>query len=210
MDIAGGLRVLIVADDPLTRAGLNALLSAQAGCDMVGESGVDLRDGAVPLSAAPDVILADLGPDTGAFGDRLVALEAFGVPVLAVLANRTLGAAALAAGAGGYVQRAAGGERIAAALTAVAAGLQVSEPAVRAHGEPVGPQPEPPLEDLTPREVQVLQLLAEGLPNKAIARSLRISEHTVKFHVTAVMGKLGAHSRTEAVTRAARAGLLIL
>ena len=65
-------------------------------------------------------------------------------------------------------------------------------------------------EPLTPRELDVLQLLAQGLPNKTIARSLRISEHTAKVHVSAIMVKLGAASRTEAVTRAARRGLLML
>jgi DNA-binding NarL/FixJ family response regulator len=69
----------------------------------------------------------------------------------------------------------------------------------------------PPLpEPLTPREQEVLQLLAEGLPNKAIARQLEISDHTVKFHVNAIMGKLGAQSRTEAVVRATRLGLVLL
>jgi DNA-binding NarL/FixJ family response regulator len=68
----------------------------------------------------------------------------------------------------------------------------------------------PPLEDLTPRENDVLQLLAEGLANKAIARRLDISEHTVKFHVNAIMSKLGASSRTQAVVRATRAGLIVL
>ena len=65
-------------------------------------------------------------------------------------------------------------------------------------------------EPLTPRELEVLQLLAQGLPNKTIARQLHISEHTAKFHVSAIMVKLGAASRTEAVTRAARRGLLVL
>jgi two-component system, NarL family, nitrate/nitrite response regulator NarL len=63
---------------------------------------------------------------------------------------------------------------------------------------------------LTPREIEVLQLVAEGFPNKQIALQLGISEHTVKFHIDAILGKLGAHSRTEAVTRAARLGLLVL
>ncbi|MEI2609756.1 MAG: response regulator transcription factor [Candidatus Promineifilaceae bacterium] len=66
------------------------------------------------------------------------------------------------------------------------------------------------IENLTSREQQVLQLLAEGLPNKNIARQLAISEHTVKFHVNAIMTKLGAQSRTEAVVRATRAGLIML
>ncbi len=65
-------------------------------------------------------------------------------------------------------------------------------------------------EALTPREVEVLRLLAQGLPSKAIASQLRISEHTVKFHVGSIMGKLGAASRTEAVTLAIRRGLIAL
>jgi DNA-binding NarL/FixJ family response regulator len=66
------------------------------------------------------------------------------------------------------------------------------------------------VEELTPRELEVLDLLAEGLSNKAIAHRLGISDHTVKFHVNAVMGKLGAQSRTEAVVRATRLGLILL
>jgi two-component system nitrate/nitrite response regulator NarL len=65
-------------------------------------------------------------------------------------------------------------------------------------------------EPLTPREHEVLQLVAEGLPNKTIADRLHISEHTVKFHINALMGKLGAQSRTEAVVRASRLGILLL
>ena len=65
-------------------------------------------------------------------------------------------------------------------------------------------------EALTPRELQVLQLVAQGLPNKGIARRLGISENTAKFHVASVCGKLGASSRTEAVTLAARRGLILL
>jgi DNA-binding NarL/FixJ family response regulator len=65
-------------------------------------------------------------------------------------------------------------------------------------------------EPLTPREVQVLELLAEGLPNKAIAERLRISDQTVKFHVSSIAGKLGAKNRTDAVRRAVRRGLITL
>ena len=65
-------------------------------------------------------------------------------------------------------------------------------------------------EPLTPREVQVLELLAEGLPNKAIAVKLQISDQTVKFHVSSISGKLGAQNRTDAVRRAVRRGLITL
>jgi DNA-binding NarL/FixJ family response regulator len=67
-----------------------------------------------------------------------------------------------------------------------------------------------PLEPLSPRELDVLRGLAEGLANKQLARSLGISEHTVKFHINAILGKLRAQSRTEAVVRATRAGLILL
>jgi DNA-binding NarL/FixJ family response regulator len=69
---------------------------------------------------------------------------------------------------------------------------------------------EEPSEPLTPREVQVVELLAEGLPNKAIARRLGISDQTVKFHLSSISGKLGAANRTDAVRRAARRGLITL
>ena len=72
------------------------------------------------------------------------------------------------------------------------------------------PDDETPWEPLTPREVQVLELLAEGLPNKAIAARLDISDQTVKFHVSAICGKLGAANRTDAVRRAVRRGLITL
>jgi DNA-binding NarL/FixJ family response regulator len=72
------------------------------------------------------------------------------------------------------------------------------------------PDDEEPQEPLTPREVQVLELLAEGLPNKAIAARLNISDQTVKFHVSAICGKLGAANRTDAVRRAVRRGLITL
>jgi DNA-binding NarL/FixJ family response regulator len=76
--------------------------------------------------------------------------------------------------------------------------------------EPPGDAGQPLVEPLTPRELEVLRLMAEGLPNKGIAQRLEISEHTVKFHVNAILGKLGVESRTEAVVRATRLGLILL
>jgi DNA-binding NarL/FixJ family response regulator len=210
MGVSGDLRIVVAGPDPLVRAGLHALLAAESGCDVVGEIDVKHHDAAVPMSAAPDVIVYDGGRDAGALAGELAALEAFEVPVLAVLPDTGAGRAALAAGARGYVGRNAGGERLAVAVRAVAAGLQVSEPSDRPHDEPLERDTDAAVEELTPRELEVLQLLAEGLPNKGVARRLRISEHTVKFHVTAIMSKLHTHSRTETVTRAARAGLILL
>jgi DNA-binding NarL/FixJ family response regulator len=98
-----------------------------------------------------------------------------------------------------------------AALQAAAQGLAVLDPAFASEVLPARERMgEAPIEELTPRELEVLQLLAEGLSNRAVARQLDISEHTVKFHVNAILGKLGAQSRTEAVVRATRLGMILL
>jgi DNA-binding NarL/FixJ family response regulator len=103
------------------------------------------------------------------------------------------------------------GERLLAAIEAVYWGLIAVEPELMALLAPAGVLPELPLaEELTPRELEVLRLLAEGLSNKAIAQQLDISDHTVKFHVNAIMKKLGAQSRTAAVVQATRLGLIVL
>lgn len=86
----------------------------------------------------------------------------------------------------------------------------VAADAFVASAEQVAASDDPPVETLTPREVQVLELVAEGLPNKAIAERLGISDQTVKFHIASITGKLGAANRTEAVRRAARRGLVTL
>ena len=202
------LRVLIAAADPLARAGLRALVSAEPGFEVVADMGIDVDETAVPTASAPDVLLADMGE--GELADVLSTLASTDLPVLALVPHSSAGRAALGAGARGALVRTADGARIAAALRAVAAGLQVSEPVQRVLDDPLDHAVEHPVEEMTPRENEVLQLLAAGLSNKAIAHRLRISEHTVKFHVTAIMGKLGTHSRTETVTRAARAGLIVL
>jgi len=99
---------------------------------------------------------------------------------------------------------------LAAALHAVAAGLVALDPILAAAVRITPEIITPPGEDLTPREFEVLQLLAEGLTNKAIALRLGISANTVKFHINAILQKLSAQSRTEAVVRASRLGLIIL
>jgi DNA-binding NarL/FixJ family response regulator len=124
------------------------------------------------------------------------------------------GRAAWEAGARGLLPRDAPVERIAAALIAVTHGLAAIEPELASgflfEAEPPALSGAPLIEPLTAREIEVLRLLSEGLSNKAIAARLNISEHTVKFHVNAILGKLGAESRTEAVVRATRLGLIFL
>ncbi|HET9553953.1 MAG TPA: LuxR C-terminal-related transcriptional regulator, partial [Anaeromyxobacteraceae bacterium] len=106
------------------------------------------------------------------------------------------------------VDRGARGPALAAALRAAAEGLLVLEPSL-AGGWLRAPAPAAG-EPLTPREREVLSLLAEGLGNKAIAARLGVSDHTAKFHVNAILGKLGAATRAEAIVVAARRGLVLL
>ncbi len=205
------LHVLIVADDPLARAGLATLLADQPGCAVTGQvsSETDLE---VALEVyRPDVVVWDLGWDPTTTLERLPDLEESGPPVVALLPDETHAPGAWSAGVRGLLLREVAAERLAVALTAVAQGLVVLDPALAgALRSSWDSAPAPPLEELTPRELEVLGLLAEGLSNKAIAYRLGISEHTVKFHVNAIMGKLGAQSRTEAAVRATRMGLILL
>jgi two-component system nitrate/nitrite response regulator NarL len=197
-------RVLVVAGDPLARAGLAALLAGQDGCTIVGQVAADdhLLDNLDIYR--PDVLIWDLGwdPDPAALPD----LGDGGPPVVALLPDRTQAADAWTAGARGLLLRTADAAHLLTAITAVGQGLAVLDPAL-AGALPLD-RPRPPAADLTPREIEVVCLLAEGLSNKAIAQRLSISEHTVKFHINAILGKLNAQSRTEAVVHAIRLGLI--
>jgi two-component system nitrate/nitrite response regulator NarL len=211
----GALRVLVVADDPLARAGLAAMLNGQPTCSVVGQvpAGGDLADEAAVYR--PDVVVWDVGWEpahvTGRAEDRLPELPDARIPVVALLADDGLVAEAWVGGVRGLLLREVAAEELVAALEAVAEGLIVFDPALASAVLPVRePLPEMAMEELTPRELEVLQLMAEGLSNRAIGLRLEISEHTVKFHVNAILGKLGAQSRTEAVVRATRLGLIML
>jgi two-component system nitrate/nitrite response regulator NarL len=205
------LHVLIVADDPLARAGLATLLTDQPGCTVTGQVPGE-TDLATALAAyRPDVVVWDLGWDPDSALERLADLGEAGPPVVALLPDETYTSDARTAGARGFLLREVTAESLVTALMAVAQGLMVLDPALADTLTPARDlAPEPLIEELTPRELEVLRLLAEGLPNKAIAHRLGISEHTVKFHVNAIMSKLGAQSRTEAAVRATRMGLIIL
>jgi two-component system nitrate/nitrite response regulator NarL len=113
---------------------------------------------------------------------------------------------ALDSGASAVLYSGASAEHLVAAARAVDAGLRVVDARVAALGAPAGEA----APALTPREREVLELLAEGLSNRDIATALSVSPHTAKFHIAALLDKLGAASRTEAVVRAARLGVLAL
>lgn len=208
--ITNHVRVLILADDPLARAGLAALLDATPPVDVAGQSSSDVDLTALLAAFQPDALLWDLGwtPDS-----QIAVLSQFveerAVPVVALLATPALAGAARAAGARGLLSRGADGAHMAAALAAVAHGLLVFDETLLPAQASL-PTDMELVEPLSNRELEVLRHLAEGLSNKEIARSLGISENTVKFHVNAILGKVGAQSRTEAVVRATRAGLLLL
>jgi two-component system nitrate/nitrite response regulator NarL len=205
-------RVLIVADDPLARAGLAALLADREGCAIVGqiEAQNDLSgDFAHDLDVyRPDILIWDLGWEVDP--DALPDFAELDLPVIALLPGTDLAGDVGAAGARGVLLRDASPERLIAALAAVIEGLIVIDPALAPTLTPARPgwRADLPSADLTPRELDVLRLLAEGLSNRAIALHLDISEHTVKFHLNAILDKLAAQSRTEAVVTAIRLGLI--
>ncbi|HZU06039.1 MAG TPA: response regulator transcription factor [Chloroflexota bacterium] len=209
------IEVVVVAPYPLVRAGLRALLEAAPELAIVGEAAGVAEAADLVAELAPAVAVLDLGaaPD-----DDLRALHALAQEQptlgLVILVEPGLERRLPALGRGrlAYLPRQTRPETLVAAVRAVASGLIVLDP-LAVPGLVAAPPralPEPPLDPLTAREREVLALLARGLPNKAIAQQLGISEHTVKFHVGTILAKLGAASRTEAVTLAARQGLLML
>lgn len=207
------MKTLVAADNLLARVGLASMLSGYEPVEIVGQSGLSEALADDVALYQPEIAVIDLG-----YGERdaLLGLSLLtDVPVLALVASAdTAGQVAAALGSGGgygLLLRDFDPEALYAALQAVYAGLIVIDPALA--GAIIASSSSDDfeiLDDLTPRELQVLQLLAEGLPNKQIAQKLAISANTVKFHINAILSKLDAQSRTEAVVKATRAGLIIL
>jgi len=199
--------VLVVSDDPLARTGLALLLKGQEGLTVAGQAGVDDDWPEGGLDAA----VWDLGLGLRFGLERLRGMGPSAPPAVAVVADELDAREALAAGARAALPRDADGESLAAAIRAVVQGLVVLDDSFAAALLREAPTAPPDLvESLTPREAEVLQLLTQGLPNKAIAQRLGISDHTVKFHVNAILGKLGVQSRGEAIVQAVRLGLVAL
>jgi DNA-binding NarL/FixJ family response regulator len=201
------LPVLVVSADPLARSGLSALVAGLPELALAGEAG-PLQAARVEGGRNPRVILWDMG---GAVrGEEPGARWAeLGAPVVALAADAEQAGDALRAGARSVISRTAAPEVLAAAIGCAARGLLVLDPAL-AGSFVRAPEARGGSEPLTPREREVLALLAEGLGNKAIAARLGVSEHTAKFHVNAILAKLGVDSRAEAIVRAIRLGLVVL
>lgn len=194
-------RVLIVSPSGVVRAGLQTVLESGHGLDVVG---------AVPALDSPhlpeaDVVLMELVSRD----DPVPVSEEIGATVL--LGDLEPGEG-IRRGARAVLPRNAEPPEIIAAVEAAAAGLVVIRPEMVDRLIPAVStgESETPREALTAREIEVLTMLAEGEGNKQIARRLGISEHTVKFHVGSILGKLNASSRTEAVTAGLRQGLILL
>jgi NarL family two-component system response regulator YdfI len=209
------IRVLIVAASPLIRGGLQSML-ADSRFDIVG-SAADLESVSGQLAdAEPDVVLVEAAVGgqeklLNALEDAEVAQE-YAVVVLSEHPKPAWLSQALRAGVRAVLPRDATPQQLHAALEAAAAGLvvvhEVSE-VFPAHAELSAPLHELP-EPLTRREREVLQMISAGFGNKEIAGKLSISEHTVKFHVASILGKLSASTRTEAVSIGIRHGLVLL
>jgi NarL family two-component system response regulator YdfI len=211
------IRVSIVAASPLARAGLENLLAARD-VEVVSSQATIEALGELLADAAPDVVLVDASGE--GFEPQLQSILASGlaadmsVVLLADGMAPSASADALRAGVRAALPADISPEQLVAALQAVASGLVVLHPSHANEALPAGAASSPALdelaESLTRREQEVLQMLAAGLSNKEIAARLNISDHTVKFHVASILGKLGAASRTEAVSLGIRRGLVLL
>ncbi len=190
---------VVVASVPALRAGLAAMLE-RAGISVAGAADgipAELRADVLLLAGLPLEDVEELPGPTLLLSDdsrQAVLLQSLGLTGWGVLPPD------------------AGAEQLAAGIQAVAQGLAVipAGSAAPSLTKPPVEVSDPLQEPLTARELEVLQLVSQGLPNKLIARRLGISEHTVKFHVSSTYAKLGAASRTEAVSLAARRGLISL
>jgi NarL family two-component system response regulator YdfI len=197
------IRTLVASASDLARAGLAAVVRGDARLSLAGETTpAELERSLAALD--PDVLLDDRG--NGAPTAQ--------VPIVALVDDArdawTNGDFGDDVGARAILSRDATPEEIVGAIVAVASGLVAVQPRVLNGSGRFDRASEAERERLTAREIEVLGELARGVPNKIVAVRLGISEHTVKFHVASIFAKLGVSSRTEAVTRGVRLGLIML
>lgn len=201
-------RVTILSPNHALRVGLREMLSDQPDISVIGEA-VDIQDineretEVLVLASVSSVRLSETGP------------HSFGILFLTDDPEDVRAAMGSSARAWGVISASATSGELAAAVRAVGEGLWVGAPGLvqglmhSPRGRDISGE-ESPVESLTAREKEVLQLIAEGLANKQIALRLNISEHTVKFHLSSLYGKLNVASRTEAVKRGLGLGLIWL
>jgi two-component system, NarL family, response regulator YdfI len=208
--------IAIFSNDPVLRRSLEQLLRQDPAVTVVGVADDPSAVLRLIEQNHVDAVLAD-APPRDQLSDWRLRHDQIAFVVLVDGSDPEDGIEALHAGAGAILPRTAGRDEIAAAIKAVASGLAILprelvaallDGAMLAHELPDGRDGAGAR--LTPRELEVLAAMADGASNKAIARRLDISFHTAKFHVAAILAKLDADSRTEAVTRAAQLGLVML
>jgi DNA-binding NarL/FixJ family response regulator len=214
------IRVVVADDQPLVRSGLRMILDAQADIDVVGEAGDGHEAVAVARLERPDVVLMDVrmpGLDGIAATRQLAGPEVHDPIAVLVLTTFDLDEHvydALRAGARGFLLKDATREELVSAVRVIARGDALLAPSVTRRlieQMAVSPPSRPPnvaVDELTPREHEVLLLVAEGLTNAEIAQRLVVGEATVKTHVARVLMKLGLRDRIQAVILAYESGLV--
>ena len=203
------LEVIIMAPSTRRRDWLQQALQGRAGIRVAGKSPTFSFLRSLMSERIPDVVLVDLesAPDFDLARDWLQELTELAPVVLLAPAPDPAVFNRLVQAAGGAMLRVdASPEQIVRAIEAASTGLITFDSSLIAESE----TSDELSEELTSRETEVLRLLAEGFGNREIAARLEISEHTIKFHIRSILGKLGASTRTEAVTRGFRAGLIDL
>lgn len=213
----GAVRVVVAAASAVRRGGLEAIVRGNSSLRLVGSSPtlVGLASRIQEMQAA--VVMADLPEPDSQFIATAAMLEQAGTGVVALIdsPDAKWTARALRSGVRAILPRDSAESEIQAAVSAVVSGLVLLDPAVTrdlaSQARVTNPEMAPEiLEDLTSREVEVLKLMAEGFGNKEIGSRLGITDHTVKFHISSILAKLGASSRTEAVTQGIRMGLIVI
>jgi DNA-binding NarL/FixJ family response regulator len=209
------LRVLIADDHPLVRRGMRSMLGALPGFEIVGEAGTGREAVSLAGTLRPDVVLMDLQmPDLSGIEAtrRIVAVQPDArILVVTLFQDDDSVFLALRAGARGYVLKDAEEDELVAAIRAVAGGAAMFSPAIATRVLALFATPRAATAEafpsLTEREREVLELIAQGLPNPRIAQRLGISPKTVGNHVSVIFGKLQVADRAEAIVRAREAGL---
>ena len=207
------IRVLIVDDHDVLASSLAMVLEAEGDITAVGVATTLEQARAMIVSAQPDVLLLDHrmpdGDGVAAIGSLRSLRPSIGVVVLTASSADHVVLAAIEAGASGFLSKTRSLDEVTAAVRAAAAGESVISPEMLARLLPRFGRSSPhAVDELTEREREVLALVAEGLSNAAIAERLVVSVHTVRNHIASLSGKLGAHSKLEALSIAVRRGLL--